>query len=190
MRVVGEYSFAGGAEFVRENFASLLPEVLDAISEVDASEHRTKVSKEKTMPGRLMLNPVELNSAFKKSLEPLGWTNYKVQRDYLTDYYVDGYSPPATSKRYPFRDMDFVKGNLGVEVQFGKYAFMVYNVAAKMTIFRNLGVINAGIEIVPVKELAEEMSTGVSYFEQFCWDLDNRGTSNIDTPVLVLGIAP
>ena len=65
---------------------------------------------------------------------------------------------------------------------------MVYNVAAKMTIFRNLGVIEAGIEIVPVKELALQMSSGVSYFEQFTWDLEKRGVSNIDTPVLILGI--
>lgn len=47
--------------------------------------------------------------------------------------------------------MDFVKEKLGVEVQFGKYAFMVYTVCAKMTIFRNLGHIDAGIEIVPVR---------------------------------------
>ena len=31
--------------------------------------------------------------------------------------------------------MDFVKNKLGIEVQFGKYAFMVYNVYAKITIF-------------------------------------------------------
>ena len=65
---------------------------------------------------------------------------------------------------------------------------MVYNVCAKMTIFHNLNVINAGIEIVPVKSFADEMSTGVSYFEQFVWDLEARGVSNIDIPVLVLGI--
>jgi len=90
----------------------------------------------------------------------------------------------------PFRDMDFVKQGvkLGVEVQFGKYAFMVYNVCAKMTIFSNMGLIDTGIEIVPVKNFAEEMSTGVSYFEQFAWDLEHRGTSNIDIPVLILGI--
>jgi len=84
--------------------------------------------------------------------------------------------------------MDFVKDSLGIEVQFGKYSFMVYNVAAKMTIFKNLGVIEAGVEIVPVKELALQMSSGVSYFEQFTWDLEKRGVSNIDTPVLILGI--
>lgn len=84
--------------------------------------------------------------------------------------------------------MDFIKNKLGCEVQFGKYSFMVYNVCAKMTIFKNLGYINAGIEIVPMKELADEMSTGVSCFEQFTWDLGQRGEANIDIPVLILGI--
>jgi hypothetical protein len=84
--------------------------------------------------------------------------------------------------------MDFVKDRVGVEVQFGKYSFMVYNVCAKMTIFRNLGHIETGIEIVPIKEFAEQMSTGVSYFEQFVWDLEKRGVSNIDVPALIMGI--
>jgi hypothetical protein len=73
-------------------------------------------------------------------------------------------------------------------VQFGKYAFMVYNVCAKMTIFKNLKFIDHGIEIVPVKAFAEEMSTGVSYFEQFIWDLESRGVADIDIPVMILGI--
>ncbi len=85
--------------------------------------------------------------------------------------------------------MDFTKNCVGVEVQFGKYAFMVYNVCAKMTIFHKLGVIDVGIEIVPIKLFAEEMSTGVSYFEQFVWDLEHRGVADIDIPVLVLGVA-
>ncbi len=84
--------------------------------------------------------------------------------------------------------MDFVKEELGVEVQFGKYAFMVYNVCAKMTIFHKLGHINAGIEIVPIKRFADQMSTGVSYFEQFVWDLQHRGVSDIDISVLIIGI--
>jgi hypothetical protein len=84
--------------------------------------------------------------------------------------------------------MDFLKNKVGVEIQFGKYSFMVYNVCAKMTIFSNLGFIDVGIEVVPVKELALKMSTGVSYFEQFTWDLDQRGVADIDIPVLIMGI--
>lgn len=57
-----------------------------------------------------------------------------------------------------------------------------------MTIFKNLGHIDCGIEVVPVKAFVEEMSSGISYFEQFVWDLETRGVSNIDIPVLVLGL--
>jgi len=57
-----------------------------------------------------------------------------------------------------------------------------------LTIFHNLGFINAGVEVVPIKNFADEMSTGVSYFEQFVWDLQKRGVANIDIPVLILGI--
>jgi len=55
-------------------------------------------------------------------------------------------------------------------------------------IFRKLGRIDCGVEIVPTKQFADQMSTGVSYFEQIVWDLEKRGVANIDVPVLVLGI--
>ncbi|MBI5081974.1 MAG: restriction endonuclease, partial [Chloroflexi bacterium] len=77
---------------------------------------------------------------------------------------------------------------VGVEIQFGKYSFMVYNVCAKMTIFHNMDIIDVGIEVVPMKDFADEMSSGVSYFEQFVWDLEQRGAGDIDIPVLIIGI--
>ena len=84
--------------------------------------------------------------------------------------------------------MDLVRSHTGVEVQFGKYAFMAYSVSAKMTIFHNQNIIDAGIEMVPVKSMADQMSSGVSYFEQIKWDLENRGVTDIDIPVIVMGI--
>jgi hypothetical protein len=57
-----------------------------------------------------------------------------------------------------------------------------------MTIFHNHNIIDAGIEIVPMKNMADQMSTGVSYFEQIKWDLQNRGVADIDIPVIVVGI--
>ena len=84
--------------------------------------------------------------------------------------------------------MDFVKEELGVKVQFGKYYFMVHNVCTKMTIFHNLGLTDTGIEIVPVMGFADGMSTGVSYFAQFVWDPEHRGIADVDIPVLILGI--
>jgi hypothetical protein len=139
------------------------------------------------MPGKMLYSPFALNRAFKAEFKPLGWTNCKVPCEYPTEFYKPGYKAKPLSKG-AFRDMDFVKNKLGVEVQFGKYAFMVYNVCAKMTIFHKLAHIDAGIEIVPIKRFADQMSTGVSYFEQFVWDLQHRGVSDIDIPVLIIGI--
>lgn len=187
MRILAQYSFADGRDYINSHFPQLFKEIENAIEKVDASKCLIKESKEKTMRGKILYSPVSLNKKFKEYLFPKGWRNVKESCDYPTKYYVNSYKP-AIKKRYPFRDMDFVKDKLGVEVQFGKYSFMVYNVCAKMTIFKNLGHIQAGVEIVPVKELANQMSTGVSYFEQFVWDLEHRGVSNIDVPTLIVGI--
>ena len=191
MKVVAEFDFNGGSNLVKTKYAKELMELYAALASVDASTYLTKESKEKTMLGQMLYSPVGINNALKAFLNPLGWHNYKVECEYNHGVFLPDYqASSAKTHTKPFRDMDFVKANtkLGVEVQFGKYAFMVYNVCAKMTIFRNLDVIEAGIEIVPVKNFADRMSTGVSYFEQFAWDLTHRGVSNIDTPVLILGI--
>jgi hypothetical protein len=189
MKVGGVYSFKGGSEAVAESHSGELRQVLDVISSVDASQFKTKSSLEKTMPGQLLYHPQSLNRAYSDRFTELGWHTHRVYCDYPTEYYTADYIPRPNMKG-AFREMDFVKNRLGVEVQFGKYAFMVYNVCAKMTIFRNQGVIDMGIEIVPLKELALEMSSGVSYFEQFVWDLEHRGVSDIDIPVLILGVIP
>jgi hypothetical protein len=187
MQIAGIFSFNGGEDFVKNNFPQELQEIINCINNIDAQKSKTKISKEKTMRDKVLYSPVDVNKQFQTELYPIGWKNVKESCDYTNHFYVNNYTP-KDKKIYPYRDMDFVKNKLGVEVQFGKYSFMVYNVCAKMTIFRNLGHIQAGIEIVPIKELADEMSTGVSYFEQFVWDLTQRGVSNIDIPVMILGI--
>ena len=91
------------------------------------------------MPGKLLYKPGSLNKAFKWEFNERGWQNYKVLCDYPTEFYAPDYIRPANVSG-AFREIDFVKNRLGVEVQFGKYAFMVYNVCAKMTIFHNQGI--------------------------------------------------
>lgn len=187
MKIVGVYSFNNGKETVEQKYTHLLKEVEQVISRVNAQKAKTKKSREKTMPGKILFNPKALNKAFKNEFAKFGWQNRRVPCDYPTQYYSPTYKPNKLNKG-AFREMDFIKEKLGIEVQFGKYAFMVYNVCAKMTIFNKLGFIDAGIELVPIKKFADQMSTGVSYFEQFVWDLENRGVADIDIPVLILGI--
>ena len=183
MYVIAQYSFKRGKEFIEKHHKPELDEVKNIISSVEASKLKTKVSKEKTMKGKLLYSPRKLNKEFRKLFEERKWrtgTHARIE--------VKTYVPEIGQEHKGFREMDAIKNKVGVEVQFGKYAFMVYNVAAKMTVFSKLGIIDSGIEIVPMLSLASEMSTGVSYFEQMKTDLEYRGESDIDIPVMIIGI--
>jgi len=186
MIIAGMYSFSNGKEVIEAQYTAELREVEQVIAAVDSTQCKTKTSREKTMPGKTLYSPRALNKTFKREFEARAWRKHKVRCEYPAEYYMPGFVPNASSKG-AFREIDFVKNRVGVEVQFGKYAFMVYNVCAKMTIFHKMDVIDVGIEIVPLKVFADEMSTGVSYFEQFVWDLEQRGIADIDIPVLILG---
>lgn len=190
MIIAGKYSFKDGAERIMNRYPHLLDEICQVIATIDAQAHKTKKSKEKTMLGKMLFEPSSLNKTIKREFESMSWTSRRITCDYPTQFYTEQFREVKKERRggMPYREMDFVKEKLGVEVQFGKYAFMVYNVCAKMTIFSNLKIIDMGVEIVPIKQFADEMSTGVSYFEQFVWDLKKRGISDIDIPVLILGI--
>ena len=192
MVIAGKYSFNNGLEQIRNKYPHLLDEIYEIIQAVDAQQHKTKKSREKTMLGKMLFSPSSLNKNIKREFVSRSWAvSRKISCDYPTQFYTKDFREAVTRKKRsmkPFREMDFIKEQLGIEVQFGKYAFMVYNVCAKMTIFSNLGIIDMGVEIVPIKQFANDMSTGVSYFEQFVWDLETRGVSDIDIPVLILGI--
>lgn len=180
MKIVARFSFHRGLEYIKKHYPHELQEVEAVIRVVRAENFRTKRSKEKTMKGKYLYAPKNLNKAFHHFFRQRGWSPIRIK--------MQTEIPEIAKTHTGFREMDMVKNELGVEVQFGKYSFMVYNVAAKMTIFRKAGIIAAGIEIVPMRSLSREMSTGVSYFEQIKSDLEHRGVSNIDTPVLILGI--
>ena len=186
MIIAAIYYFNGNKDTFFK-FSKEINEVQEVIESVNSVQAKTKVSKEKTMRGKELYSPEELNLSFKKAFNERGWTSHRVHCEYSTKHYVKGFEP-SNQISGAFREIDFVKNRVGVEVQFGKYAFMVYNVCAKMTIFHKLKVINIEVEIVPIKTFADEMSTGVSYFEQLVWDLEQRGVANIDIPVLILGV--
>lgn len=192
MIIVAYYSHKCGLEFLQKQHPCELQEIIEVIKSVDASKaFGAKVSREKTMPGRQLYSPKALNRLFSEEFQKRGWNKVRIKVQTEITFWQD--LPSVKHSLYKqrhegYREMDFVKNKVGVEVQLGKYAFMVYNVAAKMTIFSRQGIIEVGVEIVPMKRMASQMSTGVSYFEQMKSDLEMRGMADIDIPVLILGV--
>jgi len=182
MKVVNTYSFREGEAFLKRKHPNELREVLDAIKHLNATAVLTKESKEKTMRGRLLFSPRDMNDYLKLELHKKGWTaKAKGKKKKFAE-------PRHAFGKGRFREMDGIKNKVGLEIQFGKYAFMGYDIFSKMIIFQKLGYIECGVEVVPGSELVKEMSTGVSSFDQLLVDFENRGESNIDIPVYIIGI--
>lgn len=124
-------------------------------------------------------------------IEPGGWLVWDEVKGKFTRpilYFPAEEGQPHRADRY--REMDGQKARVGLEIQFGKYAFMAYDIFSKMIIFKQHGLIDYGIEIVLVQEMIDRMSTGTSAFEALMIDFEHRGEADIDIPVLVLGIGP
>lgn len=176
MKVVYEYSHLGGSEILKAHFGESEKDIYEIISEVKGE--RTKKSREKTMKGRMLYSPKDMNRQFKEAFESRG---YKELRDTYT------ITLPDSDVKIPgvFKQIDFVKNKVLIEVQFGKYAFMFYDLA-KFQYFFNENKAEVGVEIVPCHALHRQMSTGVSYGEQLIYDIERLKRHFPAVPVKVI----
>ena len=161
MRIVYEYSHLGGSEILQVRFPNCEQEIYEIIAEVRAT--RTKISREKTMAGRELYSPRDMNLQFRGAFAARGYRELRDTYDITipdSDIVISG----------AYKQIDFVKGKVLAEVQFGKYAFMFYDMA-KFQYFFNENMADVGVEIVPCHALHRQMSTGVSYGEQLIYDI-------------------
>ncbi len=95
-----------------------------------------------------------------------------------------------------YKQTDFVKDQIAIEVQFGKYAFVAYDLFVKHLLFYAGGIIDVGIEILPVKAMMSDpeggrlMSTGIAYFEGEVYNIMRHGRNNPPVPLVIIGIGP
>jgi hypothetical protein len=176
MKIVYEYSHLGGAEILKVRYPDCERDIYEVIAEVAAE--RSKVSREKTMRGRSLYSPKAMNRQFHKAFSARG---YQELRDTYT------ITIPSSEVTIPgvFKQIDFVKGTVLVEVQFGKYAFMFYDMA-KFQYFFNENKADVGVEIVPCHALKRQMSTGVSYGEQLVYDIERLKRHFPAVPIKVI----
>jgi hypothetical protein len=162
MKQVYEYSHLGGSEILQVRYPRILAEINDVIASVGGNL-RTKQSMEKTKVGKMLYSPVLLNRLFREGLNAHGFVEKRAP------FSVELPNYPVII-RNAFKQIDFTKDGVLVEVQFGKYAFMFYDMA-KFQYFFNDEKAEVGVEIVPCRNLQREMSSGVSYGEQLIGDI-------------------
>ena len=182
---------------------NLWNEITDIILNIDAELCKTKVSKESRSIDRLLYSPIDMNKAMAEKFKDAGWgesrTSYWVTSDAQLIRRTMG-MPPSEQKQkieeaglkpiFSYNQTDFVKERVAVEIQFGKYSFVAYDLFVKHMAFYVGDVIDVGVEILPMKELQQEMSSGVSYYEGELYNLIREGRGVPAVPLILIGIAP
>lgn len=176
MKVVYEYSHLGGSEILKVHYPETEKEIYSVINKVKAN--RIKESKEKNKKGEMLFDPKDMNKQYNHYFSKLG---YREIRDTYT------ITIPNSKIQIPgaYKQVDYVKEKVLVEVQFGKYAFMFYDMA-KFQYFFNENRADVGIEIVPCNDLHHQMSSGVSYGEQLVYDIERLRRHFPAVPVKVI----
>jgi hypothetical protein len=203
MRIVEQYSHLNGLEYLLVHKPQLWHEIQQVITSIDAEACRTKVSKEKRTKDKVFYSPIDMNKHMSNAFSALGWGERR------TSYWVTSNAqlirktmamPPAQQKDeieaaglnpiFSYNQTDFVKERAAVEVQFGKYSFVAYDLFVKHMAFYVGDVIDVGIEILPMKELQTQMSSGVAYYEGELYNLIREGRGVPAVPLIIVGVAP
>ena len=204
MKIVETFSHMNGEEYLIVHHPELYSEIKNVINDIDAESCKTKVSKEKRMLERVLYSPTVLNASFKQHFSTKGWSEARYSY-YITlnrDLMLMSLDLPAKEQKklleskgeqnpiYSYNQTDFVKDKIAVEVQFGKYAFVAFDLFVKHMLFYSGGVINLSIEVLPMKSMQAQMSSGVAYYEGEVYNVMRQGRSSPPVPLLIIGIEP
>lgn len=201
MRICETYSHLNGLEFLLVHKPRLWEEVKTVIGKVNAEKCKTKVSREKGMKGKLLYSPVEMNARFAQLLNAKNWVESRVSywvtksekliRKTLT------MSPEEQKKEieaagetpiYSYNQTDFVKDRVALEIQFGKYSFVAYDLFVKHLAFYIGDHIDVGVEMLPMKTLQSQMSSGPPYYEGEFYNVVRQGRGVPAVPLVIIGI--
>ncbi|MEY8318968.1 BglII/BstYI family type II restriction endonuclease [Oscillospiraceae bacterium 50-58] len=203
MKIANLYSHLNGYEYMLVHRKQLWDEIIDAITSIDANQF-TKISKAKSTRGKTLYDQKAINKELEYILFPQCWesvtTPYYVTGDIQTAREIANIRDKEVQKAIiiqrgytPFRtnnQVDFVKERVAVEVQFGKYFSVAYDLHVKHTFFFLRNDIDVGIEVIPTNAMCLKMDSGVPWFENEVANVIREGRSNPTVPIVMIGIEP
>ena len=210
MIIAYEHSHLNGKEYLQVHFPDELQEILDVISCVNGDVWKRSAEKAKNeraqragMSYAQVYDQKNINQQFVDHFRTHGW-NRKLYSYYATPNEQVAREimrlPPEQAKEIilsnqliPYRrsnETDFMKNNIAVEVQFGKYSFVAYDFFVKHMAFFTSGDINVGVEIIPTDKMLKNMDSGPANYEGEIFNLYRQGRSTPAVPLWVLGIEP
>lgn len=202
MKISAYHSHQNGWEHIKVHKPDIWADIEAVIASVDAEVCKTKISKEKRTQGVKFYSPVDMNKAMAAGFKARGWneqrTRYWVTDDAelidktlkLSEAEQKAHILAAGKRAIAsYNQTDFVKDRVAVEIQFGKYSFVAYDLFVKHMAFYIGNIIDVGIEILATKELQAQMASGVGYYEGELYNLIREGRGVPAVPLVLVGVA-
>jgi len=155
------------------------------------------------MIGKLLYAPIEMNKRFCTLLNAQDWLQSRVTywvtkdakliRATMTKSAEEQKEEIIAAGETPimsYNQTDFVKDRIALEVQFGKYSFVAYDLFVKHLAFYVRDEIDVGIEILAMKSMQAKMSSGPAYYEGELYNILRNGRGVPGVPLVIVGVVP
>lgn len=186
------YSHLGGVEFLHLRRPGTYSEILSIVNTLNVRYNSLG-----------QIDSLKLQSEVSNKLSESGWRKSRLYSYTTQDNWINLRLSSLNLARQKtflneveqpnelvFKVMDFVKNKIAVEVQLGKYFAVTYDRFVKHLSFYTGQIIDVGIEIVPMKAMQQQMSSGPPWFEKEVHNVLRHGRTNPPVPLLIIGIEP
>lgn len=161
MKIGDAHSYFNGLEFLLVHKPHLWVEIQDIIATVDERVDVDRAAAN-TLDGL-----AELGDALRQVLLDNGWNGNP----------ADGH-----------RQIVFLKERVAIETQLGAKFSSAYDVLAKPLVLYADDQIDVGVEILPMKSLQSQMSSGVAYYESELYNVVRQGRGVPAVPLVLIGV--
>lgn len=203
MKIAAVYSHLYSVEYLLVHRKALWQEVNEIVGKVEFQQNTSKTGAEHTKELSRRVCSARAASQLSSFLCESGWNQSTLkywatsdvslirrtislsEREQKKAIMAEGFEPVFSYNR-----TSFVKDRVALAVQFGKYAFVAYDLFVKHLAFYVGDKIDVGIEILPMKSLQKEMSSGVPYYEGELYNVIRQGRGVPAVPLVILGVEP
>jgi hypothetical protein len=162
MKIARVHSHLGGLEFLKVRLPNIWSEIESAI----AGAGQTTELRPRTTQGIGLYSSVPIREGICTILKTFGWMTRR-----------SGGS-------------EFAKDRTSVEIRLGRRRVDICDLYARQLALYIGKVIDVGVEILPMKSLQQQMSSGIGYYEGELYNLIREGRGVPAVPLILIGICP
>jgi hypothetical protein len=166
MRIGEVHSHLNGFEFIKIHKSALWDEIGDIIEGIKPLPHPGN-SGRRQKPKVISRPMKQFDHEFEKKFRREGWLNSETSGQ-----------------------TDFVKQRIAVALHVGKGASANFDLFARHLAFYVGDHIDVGVEILPMKAMQAQMSSGIACYEGELYNLIREGRGVPPVPLVLIGIAP